>query len=133
MVAVNLLIVLTLCGAIGAFTGLVLGGLFADIYLAIIAGFLATIIAVAARNIKVPQLVVVYSTLAIEPQIPWRVIICSIVASLVGSVAAVQVAKMADATLPVVIGALAGLFAGLLMAMIVMLSERGADLWTRLR
>jgi hypothetical protein len=124
MVAVNLLIVLSLCSVVGAFTGLLLGGLVGDLYLAIIAGVLATAVAVAARNIRIPQLVVVYSTLAIERPIPLRVIICSAIASLVGSAAAVQVAAMTDFTSSVMIGALAGLFAGILMVMMVIIYDR---------
>lgn len=124
MVAVNLLIVLSLCSVVGAFTGLLLGGLVGDLYLAIIAGVLATAVAVAARNIRIPQLVVVYSTLAIERPIPLRVIICSAIASLVGSAAAVQVATMTDFTSSVMIGALAGLFAGILMVMMVIIYDR---------
>jgi hypothetical protein len=124
MVAVNLLIVLSLCSVVGAFTGLLLGGLVGDLYLAIIAGVLATAVAVAVRNIRIPQLVVVYSTLAIERPIPLRVIICSAIASLVGSAAAVQVATMTDFTSSVMIGALAGLFAGILMVMMVIIYDR---------
>jgi hypothetical protein len=124
MIAVNLLIVLTLCSVVGAFTGLVLGGLVGDLYLAIIAGVLATAVAVAARNIRIPQLVVIYSTLAIERRIPLRVIICSAIASLAGSAAAVQVATMTDFTSSVMIGAFAGLFAGILMVMMVMIYDR---------
>jgi uncharacterized membrane protein YfcA len=124
MIAVNVLIVLGLCAVVGAFTGLVLGGLFDPVYLAIIAGFLATVVAIAARNIKIPQLVVLYSALAIESRISPQVTICAIIASLIGSLAAVQVATMIGTTLSPVLGALAGLFSGILMAMIVMLSER---------
>ena len=124
MIAVNLLIVLSLCSVVGAFTGLMLGGLVGDLYLAIIAGVLATAVAVAARNIRIPQLVVIYSTLAIERRIPLRVIICSAIASLVGSAAAVQVATMTDFTSSVMIGAFAGLFAGILMMMMVMIYDR---------
>jgi hypothetical protein len=127
MVTVGLLIVITICGAIGAFTGLVLGGLFADIYLAIIAGFLAMIVTFAIRNIKIPQLVVIYSSLSVQRGVPWRVIICSIIASLIGSIAAVQVATMTDMTSSVAVGAWAGIFVGILMAMIAILSERSPN------
>jgi hypothetical protein len=123
MNAVNVLIVLILCTAVGAFTGLVLGGLSDPVYLAIVAGLLATAIAIAARNIKIPQLVVLYSALAIESRIPLPVTICAIVASLIGSLAAVQVATMLGTILASVVGALAGLLSGILMVMIVMLSE----------
>jgi hypothetical protein len=45
MTSVNLLIVLIVGTVVGAFTGLALGGLVSDLYLAMIAGILATIVA----------------------------------------------------------------------------------------
>jgi hypothetical protein len=123
MVAVNVLIALILCTVVGAFTGLVLGGVFGPLYLAIIAGILATVVAIAARNIKIPELVVVYSALSIERPVPLRVSIFCVLASIIGSLAAVQVATMAGVKLWSVLGALAGFFAGVLMVMIVVLSE----------
>ncbi len=123
MVSVNLLIVLVLCSVVGAFTGLVLGDLVGDLYLAIIAGILATVIAVAARNIRIPQLVVIYSALAIERPIPVRLIIYSVIASLIAGAAAVGVATETDLTSSVIIGSLGGLFAGILMAMQMMVYD----------
>ena len=70
----NLLIVLILCSVVGAFTGLMLGDVVGDLYLGIIAALLATAIAAAARNLKIPQLVGIYSALAIERSIQARVI-----------------------------------------------------------
>lgn len=119
MAAVNSLIALIVCTAVGAFTGLVLGGLIGELYLALIAGLLATIVAGVVRNIKIPQLLVIYQTLAIERGIPLRLIIYSAVASVVGSVAALGVASMSGQTTSVAIGALAGLFAGILMVMLM--------------
>jgi hypothetical protein len=120
MSTVNLLIGLILCSVVGAFTGLVLGDLVGDLYLAIIAGFLATVVVVAARNIKIPQLVVIFSALAIERPIPLRLIIYSIVTSVVAGAAALGVATVTDLTSSVKIGSLGGLFAGILMAMQMM-------------
>jgi hypothetical protein len=120
MSTVNLLIGLILCSVVGAFTGLVLGDLVGDLYLAIIAGFLATVVVVAARNIKIPQLVVIFSALAIERPIPLRLIIYSIVTSLAAGAAALGVATVTDLTSSVKIGSLGGLFAGILMAMQMM-------------
>ncbi|HEX6034485.1 MAG TPA: hypothetical protein VFY83_08625, partial [Anaerolineales bacterium] len=111
MVSINFLLVLILCSVVGAFTGLVLGDLVSPLYLAMIAGVLATIIAVAARNLRLPQLVVVYSTLAIERPIPSRVIIYSIVTALIAGAAAMGIANEANLTSSVTIGALGGLFA----------------------
>ena len=92
----NLLIVLILCSVVGAFTGLVLGDVVGDLYLGIIAGLLATVVAAAARNLKIPQLAVIYSALAIEHVISVRVIIYSVVASIIAGAAAVGVASEAD-------------------------------------
>jgi Na+/alanine symporter len=117
---VNLLIVLVLCSVVGAFTGLVLGDLVGQLYLAIIAGVLATIIAVVARNVRIPQLVVIYSALAIEHPVPKGVISYSIITSFIAGAAAIGVATIAGWTTAITIGALGGFFAGLLMAMLVM-------------
>ena len=115
----NLLIVLILCALVGAFTGLVLRDVVGDLYLGIIAGLLATVVAAAARNLKIPQLAVIYSTLAIEHLISVRVIIYSVVASIIAGAAAVGVAGEIDVKSPVLVGSLGGLFAGLLMTMLI--------------
>ena len=119
----NLLIVLILCSVVGAFTGLMLGDMVGDLYLGIIAALLATAIAAAARNIKIPQLVAIYSALAIEHSIHARVIIYSVVASLIAGAAAVGVASEIDLKSSVMVGSLGGLFAGLLMTMLIIVSE----------
>lgn len=120
----NLLIVLILCAVVGAFTGLVLGDVVGDLYLGIIAGLLATVVAAAARNLKIPQLAVIYSALAIDHVISVRVIIYSVVASIIAGAAAVGVASEADLKSSIIIGSLGGLFAGLLMTMLVTVSEK---------
>jgi hypothetical protein len=117
---INFLIVLVLCTILGAFTGLIVGGLVGHLYLAIIAGLLATVIAVAARNVRIPQLVVIYSALAIEQPLPMRVILYSIITSIIAGLAAIGTASVAGWTTSVTIGALGGFFAGLLMLMLVM-------------
>ena len=123
MISVNLFVVLILCTVVGAFTGLVLGDLVGHLYLAMIAGVLATAIAVAARNLRIPQLVVVYSALAIERPIPSRVIAYSVVTALVAGAAAIGIAHEANLTSSVTIGALGGLIAGLLMAMLMIVYD----------
>jgi hypothetical protein len=120
MGTVNLLIVLVLCSVVGAFTGLMIGDLVGDLYLAIIAGLFATVIAVAARNIRIPQLVVIYSALGLEQPLPKGVIAYSIITSLIGGAAAIGVATVAGWTTSITIGALGGFFAGMLMLMLVM-------------
>ena len=119
----NLLIVLILCSVVGAFTGLMLGEVVGNLYLGIIAALLATAVAAAARNLKIPQLVAIYSALAIEHSIHGRVIIYSVVASIIAGAAAVGVASEIDFKSPVLVGSLGGLFAGLLMTMLIIVSE----------
>jgi len=99
---------------------LMIGDLVGDLYIAIIAGLLATVIAVVARNVRIPQLVVIYSALGLEQPLPMRVILYSIITSIIGGAAAIGAASMAGWTTSVTIGALGGFFAGLLMLMLVM-------------
>jgi CRP-like cAMP-binding protein len=132
MTSVNLLIVLIVGALVGTFTGLALGGLVDDLYLAMIAGILATIIAGIVRNTimthvgaepelpGMPQLMIIYSAVAIDRRIPLRLIAYSAIASLAGSTSAVQVATQSELTSSVLIGTLAGLFSGILMAMLLL-------------
>ena len=113
---VNLSIAVILSTVIGAFTGLFLGGFIGEPYLAFIAALLATIFVGNARNIRSPQLTVIFSAIDISSGIPLRAIVYSAVAAVVGSVAAVQVARLSELTWPIMVGALASLFAGILMA-----------------
>jgi len=101
-----------------------LGDMVGDLYLGIIAALLATATAAAARNLKIPQLVAIYSALAIEHSIHARVIIYSVVASLIAGAAAVGVASETDLKSSIIVGSLAGLFAGLLMLMLIIVSEK---------
>jgi len=119
MTVANLSIALILSTVLGAFTGLLLGGVISDPYLAIIAGFLATIVVGNAHNIMSPQLAVIFS--AIGSRVHLRPIICSVLASLAGGAVAIQVARVSELTWPVMVGALAGLFAGILMALFMTL------------
>jgi hypothetical protein len=135
MPSVNLLIVLVVGSAVGAFTGLMVGGLVPDLYLAMIAGILATIIAGIVRNtimtrvgaepdsLGTPLLMMIYAGVAVDRRIPLRVIMYSAVASLAGSAAAVQVATVSEFISPVLIGTLAGLFAGTIMAILIMVYD----------
>jgi hypothetical protein len=136
MVSLNILIMLVVGAVVGALTGKGLGGLVSDLYLAMIAGVLATIIAGIVRNTLMtrmggtepdfsgmPMLMLVYSAVAVDRRIPAKVIIYAAIASLAGSAAAVQVAAEGEFTSPVWIGTLAGLFAGILMAILLMVYE----------
>jgi hypothetical protein len=100
---------------------LLLGGLVSDLVLALIAGILGTVSAGVVHNIRIPQLMVIYSAVTVE--IPLRVIIYSLIASLAGSFAAVQIATMSGFASSVTIGALAGLLAGILMAIMMTVYE----------
>jgi hypothetical protein len=117
MTSANLLIVLLVGTVVGALVGLGLGGLFANQwYLAIVAGFLGTIIAGIVRDFiarrggglgpdssRTPVLVLVYSAIA----------------SLAGSSAAMEVAQQSHVTASAWVGTLAGLFSAILMAMLM--------------
>ena len=125
MTAVNFLIVLILCSVVGAFTGLMLGDAVGNLYLAIIAGFVATIVAVLARNVNIPQLVFVYSALAVERPIPLNLGIYSVVTSLIGGAAAIGIANTTNLTSSVAIGSLGGFFAGLMIAILMTIYDMG--------
>jgi hypothetical protein len=143
MTSVNLLIVMIVGALVGTFTGLALGGVVDNLYLAMIAGILATIIAGIVRNtimtrvgtgpelegmprppelegMPQPQLMIIYSAVAIDRRIPLRVIAYSALASLAGSTSAVLVATQSGVTSSVLIGTLAGLFSGILMAILLL-------------
>ena len=143
MTSVNLLIVLVVGALVGTFTGLALGGVVDNLYLAMIAGILATIIAGIVRNtimtrvgtgpelegmprppepegMPQPQLMIIYSAVGIDRRIPLRVIAYSALASLAGSTSALQVATQSGLTSSVLIGTLAGLFSGILMAILLL-------------
>jgi len=116
MTSASLLIVLFVGTVVGAVTGLVVGGSFGAVYLAVLAGFLGAVAGVVIRNLiltkgagfgpddsKTPTLVAIYA----------------IIASLAGSLAAKEVLDHSELTAPVGIGALAGLFSAVLLAMLM--------------
>ena len=117
MTSANLLIVLLVGTVVGALTGLGLGSFFTNQwYLAIVAGFLGTIIAGIARN------VIVARGAGVGPdssRTPTLVLVYSAVASLAGSSAAMEVAQQSEVLSPAWIGTLAGLFSAVLMALLM--------------
>jgi hypothetical protein len=134
MTSINLLVVLIVSALVGTLTGLGLGGVVDDLYLAIIAGLLATIIAGVVCNTimtrasletelegmpleRVPQVV------AVDRKIPWRMIAYAALASLAGSTSAALVAAESGVTSSILIGTLAGLFSGILMAILLLAYE----------
>jgi hypothetical protein len=131
MTSIDLIIVLIVGAVVGALTGLAIGGLVDQLYLAMIAGFLATIIAAIVHNTimtrvgpeaelegmpleRMPQ------SVTIDRRIPLRMIAYSALASLAGSTSAVLVATQSGVTSSVLIGTLAGLFSGILMAILLL-------------
>jgi hypothetical protein len=117
MTSANLLIVLLVGTVVGALVGLGLGDFFSNQwYLAIVAGFLGTIVAAIVRDF------VVRRGGGLGPdssRIPTLVLIYAVVASLAGSSAATEVAQQSDVTASVWVGTLAGLFSSILMAMLM--------------
>jgi hypothetical protein len=131
--------VLIVGALVGTFTGLALGGLVDNVYLAMIAGILATITAGIVRNtimtrvvlepelegmplerMRQPQMLTIYSAVAVDRRIPLRMIAYSALASLAGSTSAVLVANQSGVTSSVLMGTLAGLFSGILMAILLL-------------
>ena len=117
MTSASVLIVLLVGTVVGALVGLLVGGSIGAWYLALLAGFLGSTIAVVVRNLilsrgaglgpdnsKTPVLVVVYAA----------------VASLGAGSLAVEVAEHSGlGGAPVLIGTMAGLFASILLALLM--------------
>ena len=117
MTSASLLIVLLVGTAVGAVTGLGVGTALGSLSLAILAGFLGMIIGAVVRNLIVPRGAGMGPD---DTRTPMLVIVFAAVASLAVSTAALELAKRSDlAGSPVWIGTLAGLFAAILMAMLM--------------
>lgn len=117
MTSANLLIVLLVGTVVGALVGLGLGDFFSNPwYLALVAGFLGTIVAALVRDF------IVRRGGALGPdssRIPTLVLVYAVIASLAGSSAATEVAQQSDMTASVWLGTLAGLFSSILMSMLM--------------
>jgi hypothetical protein len=117
MTSANLLIVLLVGTVVGALAGLGLGDFFSNPwYLALVAGFLGTIVAALVRDF------IVRRGGALGPdssRIPALVLVYAVIASLAGSSAATEVAQQSDMTGSVWLGTLAGLFSSILMSMLM--------------
>jgi hypothetical protein len=117
MTSANLLIVLLVGTVVGALAGLGLGDFFSNPwYLALVAGFLGTIVAALIRDF------IVRRGGALGPdssRIPTLVLVYAVIASLAGSSAATEVAQQSDITASVWVGTLAGLFSSILMSMLM--------------
>jgi hypothetical protein len=117
MTSANLLIVLLVGTVVGALAGLGLGDFFSNQwYLALVAGFIGTIVAALVRDF------IVRRGGALGPdssRIPALVLVYAVIASLAGSSAATEVAQQSDMTASVWVGTLAGLFSSILMSMLM--------------
>jgi len=141
MTSINLIIVLIVGTVVGALTGLAIGGLVDQLYLAMIAGFLATIIAGIVHNTIMTRvgpepelegmpLERMPRSVTIDRRIPLRMMAYSALASLAGSTSAVLVATQSGLTSSVLIGTLAGLFSGILMAILLLAYEVPRPKWS---
>jgi hypothetical protein len=117
MTSASVLIVLLVGTAVGAVTGLAVGTALGSLSLAVLAGFLGIIVGVVVRNFVLARGAGVGPD---DSRTPLVVIVFGLVASLGASSAALELAKRSDlAGSPVWIGTLAGLFAAILMAMLM--------------
>jgi tellurite resistance protein TehA-like permease len=116
MTSASLLIVLLVGTVVGALTGLVVGGAMGALYLAIVAGFLGAIIAAFVRNFIMTRASGVGPN---DLRTPVLVLVYSAVASLAGSAAAKEVSDVSELSSAVWIGALAGLFSAILLALLL--------------
>jgi len=116
MTSASLLIVLIVGTVVGALTGLIVGGSLEALYLAILAGFLGTTIGAVVRNLIISRGAGMGPD---ESRTPVLVIVYAAVASLAGSSAAIEVARLSEVLSPVWIGTLAGLFSSILLAMLM--------------
>lgn len=115
MTSANLLIVLLIGTVVGAIVGLVLGGSMDALYVAIICGFIGVVVAAIVRN-------VIMRAAGAGPddsRTPMLVIIYSAVASLGGSALALDVVQRSGLDGSAWIGAFAGLFSAVLLAMLM--------------
>lgn len=117
MTSASLLIVLIVGTAVGALTGLAIGTSLGFLSTAILAGFLGTIAGAIVRNF------IISSGAGVGPddsRTPMLVIVYAAVASLAASAGALELAQRSDlGDSPVWIGTLAGLFAAIVMAMLM--------------
>jgi hypothetical protein len=115
--SVGLLVVILVGTAVGALVGLLLRGSIAHgVALAVIAGLTATIVATVARNFLVSRKIGVGPD---DAAVPTIVLIYGAMASIAGSLAGLELAKLLHEPFPVWTGALAGLFSSILMALLM--------------
>lgn len=116
MTSASLLIVLFVGTVIGALTGMVVGAGYGAVWLAILAGFLGCIAAVIVRHLIMNKGAGIGRD---DTKIPGLVVLYAIIASLAGSLAAKEISDLAEIGAGVGLGALAGLFSAMLLAMLL--------------
>jgi hypothetical protein len=114
----NLLLVILIGTVVGAVVGLGLGGIIPNrLWLGIVSGFLATITAAGVREFLIRRGL-------LGPKgatLPGMVILYAAIASIAGSAGAVEIDQASGFSSPVWIGALAGLFSTILMALLMII------------
>lgn len=114
---VSLLVVLIVGTVIGALVGMVLGNSMPpDAPLAILAGLAGTVAGAAGRNALIDQGIAVGEY---EAALPTPILVFAVIASLVGSLAGLELALLLHEPFPVWIGALAGLLSSILTGLLV--------------
>lgn len=116
MTSASLLIVLLIGASVGALTGLVVGDSMQLIYLTIVAGVLAAIIAATVRNLILARGAGLGPD---DSRTPLLVIVYAVIASLATDFAALEVARQSGLESPIWVGALAGLFASILLGILM--------------
>jgi hypothetical protein len=117
VITVGLLVVILVGTAVGALVGLFLGGSIAHgVVLAVIAGLAATIVATVVRNFLVSRKIGVGPD---DVAVPTVFLVYGAIASIAGSLAGLELAKLLHEPFPVWTGALAGLLSSILMALLM--------------
>jgi chromate transport protein ChrA len=117
MTSASLLIVLIVGTVIGALTGLAIGTSLGGLSMAIVAGFLGTVAGAVVRNFIISRGVGVGPD---DSRTPMLVIVYAVIASLAASAGALELAQRSDlGDSRIWIGTLAGLFASIVMAMLM--------------
>ena len=117
MTSASVLIVLLVGTVVGALVGLLVGGSIGAWYLALLAGFLGSTIAVVVRNLVLARGAGLGPD---DSKTPVLVIVYAAIASLGAGSLALEVAEHSGlGGAPVMIGTMAGLFASILLSMLM--------------
>ena len=117
MTSASLLIVLIVGTAVGALTGLAIGTSLGGLSVAVLAGFLGTVAGAVVRNFVISRGV---GKGPDDSKTPMLVIVYAAIASLAASAGALELAQRSDlGDSRIWIGTLAGLFAAIVMAMLM--------------